>query len=135
MGSIGKCHEQLRIGDKGQEVSIYEGVIVPSALYGAEAWGIRSAERRKVNVLEMKCLRSLVGVSRMNRVRNEEVRTIAGLERELASRADQRVLRWFRNVERTDLHRMARRVLMAEVSEGRVRGRPRLGWIDGVKVV
>ena len=30
-----------------------------------------SAERRKVNVLEMKCLRSLVGVSRMDRVRNE----------------------------------------------------------------
>ena len=40
-----------------------EGVIVPTALHGAEAWGIRSAERRKVNVLEMKCLRSLVGVS------------------------------------------------------------------------
>ena len=29
---------------------------------------------------------------------------------------------------------MARRVLMAEVSEGRVRGRPKLGWMDGVKV-
>ena len=29
---------------------------------------------------------------------------------------------------------MARRVLMAEVSGGRVRERPRLGWIDGVKV-
>ena len=29
---------------------------------------------------------------------------------------------------------MARRVLMAEVSGGRVRGRPRLGWKDGVKV-
>ena len=28
---------------------------------------MRSAERRKVNVLEMKCLRSLVGVSRMKR--------------------------------------------------------------------
>ena len=38
----------------------YEGVIVPTALYGAEAWGMRSAERRKVNVLEMKCFRSLV---------------------------------------------------------------------------
>ena len=37
----------------------YEGVIVPTALYRAEAWGMRSAERRKVNVLEMKCLRSL----------------------------------------------------------------------------
>ena len=29
---------------------------------------------------------------------------------------------------------MTRRVVMAEVSGGRVRGRPRLGWIDGVKV-
>ena len=33
---------------------LYEGVIVPTALYGAEAWGMRSAERRKVNALEMK---------------------------------------------------------------------------------
>ena len=52
---------------------LYEGVIVPTALYKAEAWVIRSADRRKVNVLETKCLRNLVGVSRMNRVRNEEV--------------------------------------------------------------
>ena len=37
----------------------YEGVIVPTALYGPETWGMRSAERKKVNVLEMKCLRSL----------------------------------------------------------------------------
>ena len=41
----------------------YEGVIVPTALYGAEAWGMRNVGRRKVNVLEMRCLRSLVGVS------------------------------------------------------------------------
>ena len=32
---------------------------------------MRSAERRKLNVLEMKCSRSLVGVSRMDSVRNE----------------------------------------------------------------
>ena len=114
--------------------SLYEGVIVPKALYGPEAWGMRSAERRKVNVLEMKCLRSLVGVSRMDRVMNEDVRRRAGIEKELASRADQRVLRWFGHVERMDEYRMARRVLMAEVGGGWVRGRPRLGWVDGVKV-
>ena len=95
---------------------LYEVVIVPTALYGAKAWGMRSAERRKVNVLEMKCLISLVGVSRIDRVRNEEVRRRAGIERELASRANQRVLRWFGHMERMDDYRMARRVLMAEVS-------------------
>ena len=61
---------------------------------------MRSAERRKVNVLEMKLLSSLVGVSRIDRGRNEEVRKRAGIERELPSRADQRVLRWFGYVER-----------------------------------
>ena len=102
---------------------LYEGVIVPRALYGAEAWGTRSAEKRKVNVRQMKCVRSLVGVSRMDRVRNEEARRRAGIERELVSRADQRVLRWFGHVERMDEYRMPRRVLMAEVSGGQVRGR------------
>ena len=48
-----------------------EGVFIPITLYGAEAWDMRSAEGTKVNALEMKCLRSLVGVSRMDRVRNE----------------------------------------------------------------
>ena len=64
---------------------LYEEVIVPTALYSAEAWGMRSDERRKVNVLEMKCLRRLVGVSRRDSVRNEEVRRRARIERELAS--------------------------------------------------
>ena len=58
----------------------------------------------KVNVLEMKCLRSSVGVSRMNRVWSEEVCRRAVVERELASRVDRRILStvW-----------LARRVLMA----------------------
>ena len=29
----------------------YQGVIVPTAFYGAEAWGMRSADRMKINVL------------------------------------------------------------------------------------
>ena len=68
----------------------------------------------------------------MNRVRNEEVRRRAGIEMELStSRTDQRVLRCFGHVERMDEYRMDRKVLMAKVSGGRVRGRPRFGWMDG----
>ena len=95
---------------------------------------MRSAERRKVNILEMKCLRCLVGVSRMDRVRNAEVRRRAEIERVLASRADQRISRWFGHVERIDEYRMPRMVFMAEDSGGRVQGRPRLGWMDDMKM-
>ena len=42
-------------------------------------------------------------------------------------------MRWFGHVETMDEYRMARRV-MAEVSGELVRGRHRLGWMDGVKV-
>ena len=59
---------------------LYEAVIVPTALYRALALGLRSAERRIVNVLGMKCLGNFVGVSRMYRVRKEEVRRRAGIE-------------------------------------------------------
>ena len=94
--------------------SLYEGLIVPTTLYGAEAWGMRSAEKRKVNDLEMKCLRSLVGVLLMDRVRNEEVHRRAGIERDFVSRVDQRVLRWFGLVQRMAECCIPRRLLMAE---------------------
>ena len=86
-----------------------------------------------MNVLGMKYLQSLAGMSRMDRVRNEEVRRRGGIERELARRVNQRLLTWFGHLERMDEYRMARIVLMAEASGGRVPGRPRL-WMDGVKV-
>ena len=78
-GSAESVMSNRGLGIKAKKC-LYEGVIVPTALYRAEAWGIRSAVRRKVNVLEMNCLRSLVGVSRMDRVRNEEVHRRAGIE-------------------------------------------------------
>ena len=94
---------------------------------------MKSAVRRKVNVLEMQCLSSLVGVWRMDSVRNEEVRRRAVIERALASRADQRVLRWFGHVERIDEYGMAEGI-DGQSQWGRVRGRTRLGWMDSVKV-
>ena len=64
----------------------------------------------------------------MDRFRNKEVRMRAGIERKLANSTNQRVLRWFGHVERMDEYHMARRVMMAEVSGGRVRGRLD-GWM------
>ena len=51
------------------------------------------------------------------------MRRRAGIEMESASRAEQRVLRWFSRVERMDDYRTARRVLMAEVRLD--------GWCEG----
>ena len=75
-------------------------------------------------------LRILFVVSRMDRARNEQVRRRAGIERELASRSDQRVLRWFVRLEGMDEYRMARWALMADVMEGEFGvNRGYVGWM------
>ena len=85
---------------------LYEKVAVPTVIYGSESWGMKVTERQKLNVFEMKCLRSMTGVSRLDRVRNEVVRARTGVRRELAARVDVNVLRWFGHVERMDNERL-----------------------------
>ena len=43
------------MGNRGLGLNTKCVLIIPPTLYRAEAWGIRRAERRKVNVLDMKC--------------------------------------------------------------------------------
>ncbi len=66
------------------ERRLYEGVVMPTVLYGAETWNMGAAERRKLNGMKMRCLRSMCRVTRMDRVRNDEVRGRTGIVRELA---------------------------------------------------
>ena len=80
---------------------LYEGIAIPTALYGAETWSMGAAEKR-LNVAEMKCLRGMCGVTRMDRIRNEEVRRRTGVTRELLGRVGQYCLRWFGHVDRME---------------------------------
>ena len=98
-------------------------------MHGAEARG--SAGRKKVNECSLsEVFKNLVQVSRMDRVRNEEVRRGTAIKSELTSRVDPGVFTWFGHVERMNEYRMSRMVLMTEISGGRVRCRPRFGWMD-----
>ena len=84
-------------------------------------------------MFEMKCLRNMAGVSRFDRLRNEEVREKTGVRKELAAKVDMNVLRCFGYVERMNSKRLTKRRINAEVDGVNVRGRPSFGWIDGVK--
>ena len=54
--------------------ALYEKVFVPTVMYGSEFWGMKERERQKLNVFEMRCLSSMCWVSRLDRLKNEEVR-------------------------------------------------------------
>ena len=97
--------------------------------------GMKVTERQKLNVFEMKCLRSMTGVSQLDRARNEVVRARTGVRRELAARLDMNIFRWFAYVERMVNERLLKKVMNVKVDGRSARGRPRLGWMDGVNFI
>lgn len=73
----------------------------------------------------MRCLRCMCGVTRINRVRNEEVRR-TGVSRELSGRVEQSVVSWFGHVER-----MVTRIMRADIYEWSEVGRKPTDERDG----
>ena len=56
-----------------------------------------------------------------------------GVSRDMVGRVESCVLRWFGHVERMDGERMAKRIYGSGVEGRRGRGRPNMGWMEGVK--
>ncbi len=52
---------------------LYERIIVLTVRYGTETWNMGATERGRLNVKELGCLRSICGVTGVDRVWNEEV--------------------------------------------------------------
>jgi (2Fe-2S) ferredoxin len=124
---------------KGEGLSIdskrgmYKGIVSPMLLYGSESWATSAAERRRMEVMEMKCMRAMCGITIMNRVRNEDVRSRCGSEVSIGERMDRNVLRWYGHVDRMEEERIVKRVYSAKVEGGRARrGRPEIRSMDGV---
>ena len=134
MGGMKKVFKCRSLG-MGAKKRLYEGVVVPTTLYGAETWNMGVAERKRLNVMEMRCLRSMCGVTRMDRVRNEEVRRRTGVLQEMSERAEKRLLQWYGHMERMNEERLVKKIAKSEVRGVRPRGRPRMGWMDSVKRV
>ena len=55
------------------------------------------------------------------------------MRRELTSRVDMNILRWFDHVEKMDNEQLLKKVMNAKVDGRSARGRPRFGWMDEVK--
>ena len=55
--------------------------------------GLNAREKRRLNVMEIKCLRSICGVTVRDKIRNEEIRRRVGIQVDLSGRAERCALR------------------------------------------
>merc|ERR1712002_1362997 len=75
------------------KVGMYEGMIEPSLLYGCETWVLNVQDRRRMESVEMICLRNICGLRRIDRVTNVEIRKMCGKNLSVSERMDQGIHR------------------------------------------
>ena len=82
------------------------------------------AKKKKLNILEMRCQRSMYGVTRMDREANEKVQRRTCVTSELAGRVEQNLLRWLGSMERMEEDRLMKIIEGSDVRGVRLRERP-----------
>ena len=68
--------DSVRTNNKfeSQRESIHRTVVRPAMMYGAETWAVKKAQEKKLDVAEMRMLRWMSGVTKLDRIRNERLR-------------------------------------------------------------
>ncbi|KDR13155.1 hypothetical protein L798_11339 [Zootermopsis nevadensis] len=102
---------------------LYEVYLVPIVTYAAETWTLGIKEIQKVETMGMKFLRSALGITRRDKVWNEEVRNRMDV-RGLVERVEEARMKWYGHVKRMGEGRIARQMLDMRVGGTRPRGKP-----------
>ena len=101
-------------------------------MYGAEPWALKKAQENKLEVAEMRMLRWMCGVTKLDKIRNERIRGTTKVG-EITKKVQERRLKWYGHVMRREEHCVGRRAMEMKVQWRRKRGRPKRRWLDKVK--
>ncbi|KAK3539478.1 hypothetical protein QTP70_008874 [Hemibagrus guttatus] len=120
------CDRKISARIKGK---VYRTVVRAAMLYGLETVSLRKRQESELEVAELKMLRFSLGVTRLDRIRNEYIRGTAHVGR-LGDRVRETRLRWFGHVQRRESEYIGRRMLDMELPGRRQRGRPKRRFVD-----
>ena len=114
------------------KAKVYEAIIRPALTRGSECWAMKVTNNRKSATTDTRMLRGILGVTRRDHMRNEEIRRILHV-----SPIDEVMrcgrLRCFGHVQRRDANNVIRRVMNVAIAGTRRRGRPKKTWHQHIK--
>ncbi|KAK3535973.1 hypothetical protein QTP70_022853 [Hemibagrus guttatus] len=120
------CDQKISARIKGK---VYRTVVRPAMLYGLETVSLRKRQESELEVAELKMFRFSLGVTRLDRIRNEYIRGTAHVGR-LGDKVREARLRWFGHFQRRDSEYIGRRMLDMGLPGRRQRGRPKRRYMD-----
>ena len=114
------------------KAKVYKTVVRPVALYGSECWPTISKHEQALHTMEMRMLRWSLGLTRLNRIRNDEVRRRMEVA-PITEKMREGRLRWYGHVVRSSEHSVASTAMRLNPQGRRPRGRPKMRWMDRIK--
>ena len=74
------------------KIKLMRTLIWPVMMYGCESWTIKKRDEQRIKAFEMKCIRKILGISRIEKKTNEWVLETAGVERNLLESIKRRTM-------------------------------------------
>lgn len=116
------------------KIRLLRALVISIFLYSCEAWTLTAELQRRIQALEMRCYRTILGISYMDHITNEEVRNTirrkVGQYEDLLTIVKRRKLKWYGHVTRANS--LSTTILQGTVQGGRRRGRQRKKWSDNI---
>ena len=122
------CDRRISLRFKGK---VYKTVVRPAMMYGAETCAVKKTQEQKLDVAEMRMLRWMSGVTKLDRIRNERIRGTTKVG-EISKKVQESRLKWYGHVLRREDEYVGKRVVAMEVPGKRRRGRPKRRWMDTI---
>jgi len=138
LGQTRTCIRQLnpvlwdRHITKHTKTIIFQTIVRSIMTYGAENWILNKKYKNKVTATEMEYWRRSCRVTKMDRIRNEEIKRRMGINDDVLGYIEEKRLSWYGHVRRTDRNRWISKVTEWSPIGRRKRGRPRRSWRDEV---
>ena len=105
------------------KIAVYRACVLSTLLYGSEPWAAYAVQEKRLNTLQLRHLKLILGIQWHHRV-TSEVLSLAGIV-SLYSLLKQRMRRWLGHVRRMDDGRIPKDLLYGELGMGkRSQGRP-----------
>ena len=127
-----KSRKVKRRATSSENRKLYSSVVRPAMVYGLETVAVTKKQVEEIEVAEIKMLRFAMGVTRKDKIRNENIRSTVKVER-LGMKMREGRLRWYGNVMRRDQEYVGRKMMEMELPGKRRRGRPKRRFLDVVK--
>ena len=111
------------------KMTIFKTIYRPTLIHGSESWVLNDPLRSRMQVIEMKYLRRVQGLTRRDEIPNEIIRKELEIDPVLQVIENQR-LKWFGYLIRMSEQRPTKRVWEPRIISNRKRDRPKLTWND-----